>query len=264
MSGDTPQPIPVRHLGFCRYCARSVHTASFSDESAHREFTTTSGTCQACQDQLPLNERDADRDLSAPVLHGIVFGAAVEGEVVCEVALLPFQYDPCYGRFEYEPANIVRAGAALEPVDPLVELAAMRTAWDGRRERVLLVDSLADPLLGARTAHNHMVVALDGAAAAAAEQLNPRLRRPPLVDLSAAVGWTEAFGAPLEEMVRARGAPGPARCLPPLRQAAFVAHLLELQAPAGPHEGRPVLEHVLLAMTPPEALTTEGPRDACH
>lgn len=64
-------------------------------------------------------------------------------------------------------------------------------------------------------------------------------------------------------MVRARGAPGPTRCLRPLRRAAFVA-LLELQAPAGPHEGRSVLEHVLLAMAPPYALPTEAPCDAPH
>ena len=47
--------------------------------------------------------------------------------------------------------------------------------WEGRRERVLIVDSLADPLFGTRTAHNHMVVALDGPSAAVAERLNPVL-----------------------------------------------------------------------------------------
>ena len=40
---------------------------------------------------------------------------------------------------------------------------------------MLIVDSLADPLFGTRTAHNHMVVALDGPSAAVAERLNPVL-----------------------------------------------------------------------------------------
>lgn len=262
MSDDTPQPIAVRHLGFCRYCGRTVHDQSFPDESAHRLYVC-SAVCAACQDCLHFNPCTDDVDQTpTPVLHGTVFAAAVRDGV--ELALLPFQYDPWHAQFDYEPANIVRAGPALAPVDPFVELAAIRSAWDGRLERLLLVDSLGDPLLSLRILHNHMVVAFDGAVAAAAEALVPGLRRPPLVDLTSAVDWTEAFGAPLEEFIRARGAPEPAGCLPPLRQAALVARLLELEAPAGPHRGRPVFEHVLLSVAPPEAAATEDCCDACH
>ena len=263
MSDDSAPPRPPVALGFCRCCARSVHTASFSNEAAYREYVTY-GTCQVCQDLLPPNGCTVERDLSAPVLHGTVFGAALEGTAVREVVLLPFQYDPCYGRFEYEPGDIVRAGAALDPLDPFVELAAVRPGWAGRCERALTMDSLADPLLGCRMTHNHMVVAFDDAAAAAAERLNPDLRRPPLVDLSAAVCWADAFGAPPEALLRERGARGPVASLSPLRQSALVARLLELTAPAGPHEGRPVLEHVLFSLTPPDAGATREPGDAAH
>ena len=264
MSDDSALPRPPDALGFCRCCARSVHTASFSDEAAHREYVTY-GTCQVCQDLLPPNGRTVERDLSAPVLHGTVFGAALEGTAVREVALLPFQYDPCYDRFEYEPGDIVRAGAALTPLDPLVELAAVRPGWTGRSERVLTVDSLADPLLRCRTTHNHMIVALDATCAAAAERLNPGLRRPPLVDLSASVPWCDTFGAPLDALLRAHGAGGPPANLSPLRQSALVAVLLELTVPAGPHEGCPVLAQVLFSMTSPHAGATEEARgDAAH
>ena len=263
MSDDSAPPRPPGALGFCRCCSRSVHTASFSDEAAHREYVTYA-TCQVCQDLLPPDERPDERDLSAPVLHGTVFGAALEGTAVREVALLPFQFDPCYGRFEYEPADIVRAGAALAPLDPLVELAAMRSAWAGRRERVLTIDSLTDPLLRCRMTHNHMLIAVDATCAAAAERLTPGLRRPPLVDLSAAVPWCDVFGAPLEKLLREPGAGGPPACLSPLRQSARVARLLGLTVPTGPHEGGLVLEHVLFSLTPPDAGATQAPGDATH
>ena len=158
----------------------------------------------------------------------------------------------------------MRAGAGLEPLDAFDELAAVRPAWAGRCERVLVVDSLADPLLRCRTVHNHMVIALDAACAAAAVTLNPGLRRPPLVDLSAAVPWVEVFGAPLDELLRAHGAGGPAACLSPLRQSALMARLLERTVPAGPHAGGPVLECVLFGMTPPDALATQAPCDGTH
>lgn len=265
MSDDSARPRPPRALGFCRACARSVHDQSFSDAAGLREYIAY-GTCQVCQDCLDLNPRDADdaHTTPTPVLHGVVFAAAVDGPEVREVALLPFQYDPWHAGFEYEPGDIVRAGAALAPLDPFVELAALRPAWAGRFERVLSVASLSDPVLRVRTAHNHMVIAVDGVSATAAERLNPGLGRPPLVELSAAVRWRDAFGAPLDELLRTHGAGGPLASLSPLRQAALGAGLLELRAPAGPRQGCPVLDHILLGMTPPDALTTDGPCDAPH
>ena len=193
MSDHSAQPVSVRPLGFCRCCGRGVHTDSFSDESALIEYSSSS-TCQPCQDVLGLNPRDSHDDARpTPVLHGTVFAAAVEGAEVLEVALLQFQYDPVHARLDYEPGDIVRAGPELEPLDPLAELAAVRPTWAGRCERVLTFASLSDPVLCARTVHNHLVIALDGATAAAAVKLNPGLRRPPLVALSAAVPWTESI-----------------------------------------------------------------------
>ena len=129
MSDDSPLP-PAQHLGFCRYCGRAVHDRSFSQPSAEAEYDRWVA-CAPCHDTLGLapevREGVSDRTV---VLHGLVFAAALEGSQVLEVVLLPFQYAPWHGRFEFEPADIVRAGASLAPLDPLVELAAVRTAWD--------------------------------------------------------------------------------------------------------------------------------------
>ena len=194
-----------------------------------------------------------------------MFAAAVDAATIREVALLPFQYDPTYGRFDYEPADIVRAGPELEPLDPLAELSPVRPRWAGRCQRVLALASLSDPVLVARTVHNHLIIALDGATAAVAERLNPGVRRPPLVELSAAVP-SDAFGVPFEALLGAYDVCGPVGSLPALRQAALLGRLLELQAPAGPHRGRPLLEHVLFSVAPPDALApeAEGSSDAQH
>ena len=263
MGDDSAQPPRVTDLGYCRWCARSVHTASFSDDVSHRAYCD-SATCQVCFDALSNTDSGVERDHSAPVLHGTVFGAVVAETVVREVALLPFQYDAWYARFEWEPGDIVRAGEVLEPLDPLGELAAVRPAWAGPCERVLLLDSLADPLLGTRTVRSHLVVALDGVSAAAAAELNPTLRRPPLVDLGAAVPWAETFGAPFEELVRAHGRGVDGGSVSALRQCAIAARLLELPAPAGRHEGATALEHVLFGISVPGAGTSEPPGDAPH
>ena len=264
MSDDSIERRRLTDLGYCRWCARSVHTASFSDDASHRAYCD-SGSCQPCFDALSNKEDGDERDHSRPILHGTVFGAVVAGTVVREVALLPFQYDAWYGRLEWEPGDVVRASEGLAPLDPLGELEAVRPAWAGRRrERVLLVDSLADPLLGTRTVRNHLVVALDGVSAGAAAELNPALRRPPLVDLGAAVPWAAAFGAPLEELVRAHVPGVDGGSLPALRQCAVAARLLETPAPAGPHEGATALEHVLFGFSVPGALSTQPPGDAPH
>ena len=263
MGDDSAQPRRVTDLGYCRWCARSVHGASFSDDASQRAYCD-SGSCQPCFDALSNKEDGDERDHSRPILHGTVFGAVVAETVVREVALLPFQYDAWYGRFEYEPGDVVRAGEVLAPLDPLGELAAVRPVWAGRCERVLLVDSLADPLLGTRTVRNHLVVAFDGVSAAAAAELNPTLRRPPLVDLGAAVPWAPAFGAPLEELVRAHVPGVDVGCGSALRQCAVAARLLELPAPAGPHPGATALEHILFGLSVPGAVTTEPPCDAPH
>ena len=235
MSEDL-HPVSVRPLGFCRICGRGVHTASFSDEDALLEFSASS-KCQPCQDVSAVPSRTSKDDaLPTPVLHGTVFAAAVEEEVR-EVVLVPFQFDACYGRFAYEPGDVVRAGPELEPLDAFAELGAVRPSWAGRCERVLTVSSLVDPVLSARTVHNHLVIALDTKTAAAAERLNPGICRPPLVDLSAAVRWSQSFGAPLEALLRAHGVCGPTGSLPALRQAALVAGAAQAAGASRPAPG---------------------------
>ena len=251
-------------LGWCRLCGRTVHAASLSDDVSHCEYTSRSGACQPCQDALSLNADAADRAVVAPVLHGVVLGAVVEESRVRELALLPFQYDPWYDRFEYEPGDLVCAGPVLEPVHPLAELGGIRPVWAGRRERVLILDSLADPLLRLRLERNHLILALDAATADVASELSPTLRRPPLVDLSAVVCWDE-FGGSLGELLRAN-APDRAVCFTSaLHQCACVARLLQIPALSGDYAGCDLFDHVLLrAVVPVAAAVKEASGASCH
>ena len=263
MSDRSSAPQGAPDLGFCRGCARTVHGASFSDGAAYHVYTRC-GLCQACQDVLPRSEGAGECDAFAPVLHGVVLGAAVEGTRVREVALVPFQYDAAFGRFECEPADIVRAGDAPEPLDAFVELAAARPVWDHRRERVLTVGALCDPLLGARILRNHLVLVLDGVSAGVAERLCPTLRRPPLVDLSAAVPWAGAFGAPLQALLCANAPGAVVRFTSALHQCACVLRLLDVPALGGAHRGSTVFDHVLFGLVTSESVPAEALCGAPH
>lgn len=260
---DAPEPRHPTHLGYCRLCARGVHAASLNDDVSHRAYAERA-VCQPCQDALSLNTDVAERDWVAPVLHGSIFGSVVSDSRILEAAVLQFQFDPWYGRFAYEPGDVVRAGALRTTADPLAELVAIRSLWEGRDERVLHLAAVGDPLLRLRIAHNHMVIALDAAAADAASQLCPSLRRPPLVDLSAAVPW-DWFGAPLDELLRANAPDGEVRFSSALRQCACVARLLEVPALEGEYLGTDVFNHVLLrAIVPAAAALKEACGGSCH
>ena len=269
---EHPEPShSVVDLGFCRFCAQPVTSASFRDDASHREYMITA-TCQSCQDRLLLRGSDPDRPVSCPVLHGTIVGAVAEGATPREVALLAFSYDPWAARFEWEPGHIVHAGDVPEPIDPFAELGAMRDAWSEHDVRVLTLASFDDPLLAARISRNHVVVALDRLCVVVTARLCPSLPLPPLVDLNAQVPWVDAFGAPLlplDEFLRVQGLDGvlgPAdACLgSALRQCAVVARLLELPAPAGPRDGCTVFEHFLFGYAASAGVSIRDSSDEAH
>ena len=249
------------HLGWCRLCGRTVHEASLSDKASHAEFLNRSCACQPCQDALALVDPAIKRGPAAPVLHGVVFGAVVDGSRILEAAVVPFQYDPAYLRFDYEPGDVLRAGAVSASADPL---ASMRPAWVGRRERVLHLASVTDPLLALRVVRNHLVIALDGEAAGAVSELCPTLLRPPLVDLGAEIPW-DSFGGSLDHLVRPSPSGDGVRFVSALHQCAVVARLLELPALTGERVGASVFDHVLLDVVVPAALALrEASGGPCH
>ena len=239
-------------LGYCRRCGRRMRTDAFRSGASQREYII-GAVCQYCQDRMLRSGCDLDRADSGPVLHGTIVGVVSRGAQPREAALLSFQFDPWTGGFEWGSHHIVHAGDVPEPIDPFVELGAMRTMWSGHSVRVLTLESFADPLLAARISANHVVVALDHSSIVSAVRLCPAPALPVLFDLHAQVPWAAAFGAPLLPLagfLRAhglRGATGSADACraSALRQCALIARVLELRATAGPYEGCSALEHFL-------------------
>ena len=244
--------VHVVGLGDCRWCARPVRVDSFRDALSQREFTITAA-CQRCQDAMFLGGSDCDPPISGSVRHGVVVGAVLEGASAREVAVLPFQFVVRRGRIEWEPRHIVRVGAGFDPVDPWVELGAMRVAWTGRYLRILNLALISDPLLSVRLSTSDFVIGLDPACVAVIRHLFPSATQRPLADLSVDVPWRDAFGVallPLHAFLRAYGldyvvGTRAACAASALRQCALVARLLELRATAANDGGRTAFELLL-------------------
>ena len=244
--------VHVVGLGDCRWCARPVRADSFRDALSQREFTITAA-CQRCQDAMFLGGSHREPTIPGSVRSGVVVGVVLGGASAREVALLPFQFVVRRGRIEWEPRHIVRVGAGFDPVDPWVELGAMRVAWAGRYLRLLNLASFSDPLLSVRLCTSDFLIGLDPACVEVIRRLFPLATQRPLADLSADVPWRDAVGVallPLHAFPRAHGldyAVGTrAACAASaLRQCALVARLLELRPIAANDGGRTDFELLL-------------------
>ena len=200
MNDPSDYLVHVVGLGYCRWCARPVRSDSFRDALSLREYTITAA-CQRCQDALFVEASDRDPPLPGSLRHGTIVGAVLDGASAREVALLPFEFVVRRARIEWEPRHIVRAGGALEAVDPRVELRCMRDAWVGHYLRILHLVSFFDPLLSVRLSTSDFVVGLDPQCLEVIGGLFPSVTQRPLADLSADVPWCDAFGV--------RGVPAP-------------------------------------------------------
>ena len=210
MNEPSDSLVHVVGLGYCRWCARPVRTDSFRDALSLREYQITAA-CQRCQDALFLEASDRDPPIPGSMRHGTIVGAVLDGASLRDVALLPFEFVVRRARIEWEPRHIVCAGAALEPVDPWVELGAMRDAWPGHYVQILNLASFSDPLLSVRLSTSDFVVALDPASLEVIGHLFPSATQRPLAALSADVPWRDAFGVallPLTPFLRAHGLGG--------------------------------------------------------
>ena len=141
-----------------------MRSDSFRDALSLREYTITAA-CQHCQDALFLEASERDPPIPGSMRHATIVGAVLDGAVLDgasarEVAFLPFEFVVRRARIEWEPRHIVRAGGALEPVDPWGELGAMRDAWVTHYLRILNLASFSDPLLSVRLSTSDFVVGL--------------------------------------------------------------------------------------------------------
>ena len=226
-------------LGFCRWCGRAVYGVSFDSPAAAREYIISS-LCSTCQDAMFLGGTDGDPYVAGAVRRGAVFAAIAEGDDPCEVVLLPFRFNASDGRLVWAPADLLWAGSGALPDHPWSQLGAIRPAWAAAEcyERLLTLGTFDDPLLQSRLSSYDLMVALDCETAGFARQIWPSVLASPVVALTVAVPWSEAFGAslfPIDAFVacvfeHAFGAEvGRELRQSPFRQAAFVARALTLR-----------------------------------
>ncbi|MDD9982375.1 MAG: hypothetical protein OXU81_13635 [Gammaproteobacteria bacterium] len=244
-------------LGFCRWCGRPVYPVSFDSPAAAREYLISS-LCPVCQDAMFLGGTDGDPYLAGAVRRGAVFAAAldVQADAPSEATILPFRYNSRDGRVLWSPAELIWAGTGEVPAHPWSQLGAIRPVWAAAEcyERFLALPTLEDPYLQSQLSSHDLLISLDCATAAVARQICPSSA---VVALTAAVPWSEAFGAslfPIDVFVASCGldhALGrevgrePALRTSALRQAAFVARLLVLRSSEPHTAGRTAFELLL-------------------
>ena len=241
-------------LGHCRWCGARVGAGSFRDLDSYREYQVAAA-CQWCQDLMYLGMSDEEPTVRYPVRHGVIVGAVTADDSLCEVGLLPFLFTVPSARIVWEPRYLLRAGSATHPVDPWVELAAMRDEWQDCNVRTLCIPAPTNPLVCEGLVDRDLVIALDAPAVRVASDLCPNLRPPALVDLGAELPWRQAYGTllrPLAPFLRAHALDvdvGLAEAFrgSALRQCSLIARLLALRATMGRDTGRTAFELLLLA-----------------
>ena len=241
-------------LGHCRWCGARVGAGSFRDLDSFREYQVAAA-CQSCQDSMYLGTSDEGSLVPHPVRHGVIVGAVTVDDCLHEVALLPFLFTVPPARIVWEPRYIVRAGSASHPVDPWVELAAMRDEWRDCSVRTLCIPAPTNPLVCEGMVDRDLAIVLDAPAVRVAADLCPTLRPPALVNLGAELPWRQAYGAdlvPLAPFLRAHALDVDVGLVEAfrgsaLRQCALLARLLALPATSGRDVGRTAFELLLLA-----------------
>lgn len=243
-------PTSASFLGHCRWCGAEVSTTSFRTPEGLRAYYTQAAACQRCRDLHEFGRDDSNPSVSYRVRHGVVVSAICEEDCIRELALVPFLFvvgrsSPGPSPIIWDPSFILRAGPAVDPVDPWVELGAMAEAWSDHFVRVVHIPFFTDPLLRAGLVGRDLVIGLDSTSARAVATLVPNVRWPALVGLSSEVPWEEFFGGfpllPLGPFFLAHaleGVVGTADACrgSALRQIALIARLLALR-PAGRDRG---------------------------
>ena len=124
-------------IGRC-LCGASVFADSFRDRESYLEFYRTArGLCQACQDSIFLGENPDEPAAPFPIVDGALAAVRTSRAGAAEACLLPFRLVAApQALIAWEARFIVRAGPALEPLDPWRELEPMRELLDDHQVRV--------------------------------------------------------------------------------------------------------------------------------
>ena len=141
-------------------CGREVNEDGFRDLRSLTEYRI-GGRCQSCQDAFFLGTSDRDELLGVrfALRQGLLVGHRMELDALEELALLPFIFTAPSREVAWEARFIVRAGAALAPVDVQRSLHPMRPVLEDHLLRVTGEVSLDAPELVALVAGAELVIA---------------------------------------------------------------------------------------------------------
>ena len=140
-------------------CGREVREDGFRDFRSLTEYRI-GGKCQSCQDDFFLGTSDRDELFGwrFDLRQGLLVGHRMEADAL-ELALLPFVFTAPSREVAWEARFIVRAGAALAPIDVGDELQSMRPVLEDHLLRVAGAISLDAPELASLVAKAELVVA---------------------------------------------------------------------------------------------------------
>lgn len=175
-------------------CGATVYPDAFRDRTSWNDFRIT-GLCQACQDRLYFAASTSDASFRFPLRRGVLAAPVQRDGVVAEIGLFPFLFVAPEYRVAWEARYLLRAGAALEPLDPWDALVPMRPVLEDHQVCLTEVVDVAAPEV--RAALNvDLVVVLDGQAHAALDRL-PFAVPAPRVALDAVIRWTVRYSSAL-------------------------------------------------------------------
>ena len=185
-------------IGRC-LCGARVFADSFRDRESYLEFHRTArGLCQACQDSIFLGENPDEPAAPFPIVDGALAAVRTSRAGAAEACLLPFRLVAApQALIAWEARFIVRAGPALEPLDPWRELEPMRELLDDHHVRVSSHRSLDAPGLEARLANLRLLVGLDRPSLDAVHALCTLPPGIPRASLADEVPWRDAFARSL-------------------------------------------------------------------
>lgn len=186
------------YAGHCR-CGATVTPESFRDHQSWRNHAHTQ-LCQSCLDDAYFRASATDPSVRFPLRRGVL-AAPIQRECGLEIGLLPFVFIAPEARVAWEARSLIRAGAAIDKLDPWRELVPLHPALENHQVRLSQFDGLGVPEV--RTAFDvDLVVVFDEAASLALDRL-PFPVRSLRVVLEYDLPWVSLYGSPLPALLDA-------------------------------------------------------------
>ena len=215
-------------------CGAAVYPDGFRDRPSYEEFNI-SGLCQACQDSAFLGLTDDDPPVQYALRRGAV-AASTGRDGTLELGVVPFLFTapnrPPVWEARYATHVAPAAGA---PVDPYMELEAMRDVLAHHQVRLLTPDAFDHPLLTEHFGRCELLVGLDTPSLDRVGEICPALAGAAQAPL--AIPFERRHGAvvaSLSEVVVSLRLDSPNPAPSALRLCAWMAALLAGASPDAP------------------------------